>query len=65
MTKLHARVARMAKHMNMVGGPGPFGPPLNPTLNRWQGWTKPKKVKKHCIRARAALRNQVFLKYNS
>jgi len=40
MTKWHAHVAHMAKHMNMVGdpclvgcpGPGPLGPPLNPAL---------------------------------
>jgi len=39
MTKFHAHVAHMAKHMNMVGGllwwgalvPGPF-PPLNSAL---------------------------------
>jgi len=23
----------MTKHMNMVGGPEPFGPPLNPALD--------------------------------
>jgi len=33
MTKWHARVARMAKHMNMVGGPGLLGPPLTPSLD--------------------------------
>jgi len=38
MTKWHAHVAHMAKHMNMVGGPlwwgarAPF-PPLNPALD--------------------------------
>jgi len=25
MTKCHAHVVHMAKHMNMVGGPGPRG----------------------------------------
>ena len=27
MTKWHAHVARMAKHMNMVGDPGHLAPP--------------------------------------
>jgi len=32
MTKWHAHVAHMAKHMEMVGGPGHLAPPLNPAL---------------------------------
>jgi len=34
MTKWHAHVVDVAKHMNMVGGPGPrpLGSPLNPAL---------------------------------
>jgi len=27
MIKWHAHLAHMAKHTNMVGGPGPLGPP--------------------------------------
>jgi len=27
MTNGHAHVAHMAKHMNMMPGPGPLGPP--------------------------------------
>jgi len=42
MTKWHAHVVHMAKHMNMVGvpfwwgalGPGPLSSPLNPALVR-------------------------------
>jgi len=42
MTKWHAHVAHMAKHMNMVEaplwwgalGPGSLGPSLNPALHR-------------------------------
>jgi len=34
MTKWHAHVKHMAKHVKMVGGPGPgaLGRPLNPAL---------------------------------
>jgi len=32
MTKWHANVVLMAKHMNMVGGLGPLGYPLNLVL---------------------------------
>jgi len=32
MTKWHAHVVHMAKQLNMMGGPGPLGLPLNPAL---------------------------------
>jgi len=34
MTKWHAHVTHMGKHMNTVGGPGPL-PPINPALQLW------------------------------
>jgi len=39
MSKWHAHDAHMAKHMDMVGSPGPgtLGPPQNPALTKVEG----------------------------